>query len=281
MNQTPIKTTSWKLFVRAEWDRILAYLLIAAGAVLVLVAWIGVSGTAFVANQLAYIASGGIGGLYLLALGLALLMSADHHDEWRTLDAIEGALRDPGPLRLEEAPPGAPVVDVAPAAPAHRGRRSRVPVGSSAAEGRGRGLSVLSIGVVVSAVIVIVGWAHSSGTGRQGTAAEGLTLSLTGLLLGLAAVAAFLLPSRSRLTVRRAHLLRRFVLADALAGSVPAQPATTAGPADGIVLVAAGLSRYHRPGCPAVNGLAATRTALGAVDPTLSPCDLCHRGEQR
>ena len=92
-----MKRTSLPTLIRAEWDRILASVLIAAGAVLVLVAWAGVSGTPFVADQLAYIASGGIGGLFLLALGLALLMSADHHDEWRKLDAIEAALRETRP----------------------------------------------------------------------------------------------------------------------------------------------------------------------------------------
>src|SRR5205807_1909788 len=73
----------------------------------VVVAWAGASGTPFVADQLSYVASGGVGGLFLLALGLALLMSADHHDEWRKLDAIERALTEPGP-ELQPAPPARP-----------------------------------------------------------------------------------------------------------------------------------------------------------------------------
>jgi hypothetical protein len=275
-----VKGKSLKLLVRAEWDRILAYGLITAGAALVVVAWAGVSGTPFVADQLAYLASGGVGGLFLLTLGLALLMSADHHDEWRKLDAIEAALRDPGPVPTEMPRSGTPVVDRLPVAARRNGPAVRV---GAAAEGRARGLSVLAIGAVVSAVMVAVGWAHSSGTGRQGTAAEGLTLSLTGLLVAVAAVAAFLMPSRGRLTARRAHLLRPFVLADALAGqaaSVSRRPVPVDASGD-VVLVAAGLSRYHRPGCPAVSGLAATRTPIGSIEPTLRPCDLCHLGEQR
>jgi len=254
VNRTPLK-----LLVRAEWDRILAFVLIAAGAALVVVAWAGASGTPFVADQLSYVASGGVGGLFLLALGLALLMSADHHDEWRKLDAIERALTEPGP-ELQPAPPARP----------ESGR---------AAEGRARGLSVLSLGAVVSAVIMVIGWVHSSGSGRQGVAAEGLTLSLSGLLVALAGVAAFLMPSRSRLAARRAHLLRRFVLTDAAA--VTPTATSTNGASGDAVLVADGLSRYHRPGCPAVSGVATTRTARAAIGAALRPCDLCEPGEQR
>ena len=251
-----MKRTSLPTLIRAEWDRILASVLIAAGAVLVIVAWAGVSGTPFVADQLAYIASGGIGGLFLLALGLALLMSADHHDEWRKLDAIEAALRETRPD--VELPPVAPE-------PADA---------SKVAEGRSRGLSVLSLGGAVSAVIILVGWAHSSGSGRRGVAAEGLTMSVAGLLVAVVAVAAFLMPSRSRLTVRRALLLRHFVVAD---GPV----AATNGSSGDVVFVASGLTRFHRPGCPAVKGLAAQPVSRSAVGRELEPCDLCAWGEQR
>lgn len=250
-----MKHTSLPLLVRAEWDRILATVLIAAGAVLVIVAWAGVSGTPFVADQLAYIASGGIGGLFLLALGLALLMSADHHDEWRKLDAIEAALRDTRPVA--EAPQS-------PSLPADA---------SPIAEGRKRGLSVLSLGGAVSAVIMIVGWVHSSGSGRRGVAAEGLTMSVAGLLVAVAAIAAFLTPSRSRLSARRALLLRQFALAD---GPV----AATNGSSGDVVVVARGLTRYHRPGCPAVKGLATEPVSRSAGSRELEPCDLCVWGDQ-
>jgi hypothetical protein len=246
-----VKRTALPLLIRAEWDRLLAGLLIAAGAVLVIVCWAGVSGTPFVADQLAYIASGGIGGLFLLAFGLALLMSADHHDEWRKLDAIEAALRE-----------SAPATDT----PAATQRPAEV---NLAAEGRKRGLSVLTLGGGVSAFIMVIGWAHSSGSGRQGVAAEGLTMSIAGLLVAVAAVAAFLMPSRSRLATRRAVLLRGFALAG---GPVP--------DAGDVVFVAPGLTRYHRPGCAAVRGLAAEPIRRTAVNRELKPCDLCSWGDQ-
>ncbi|MEW6471408.1 MAG: hypothetical protein AB1679_03975 [Actinomycetota bacterium] len=255
------------MLIRAEWDRFLAGILIAAGAVLVIVCWAGVSGTPFVADQLAYIASGGIGGLFFLALGLALLMSADHHDEWRKLDAIEAALRETSPVA--EAPPTPPVP--AQVSPAQL---------NAVAEGRKRGLSVLTLGGGVSAVIMIVGWVHSSGSGRQGVAAEGLTMSAAGLLVAVAAVAGFLVPSRSRLAARRAFLLRRFALADGAALARSGAPAMNGASGD-VVFVASGLTRYHRPGCPAVKGLAAQPVSRADVSRELEPCDLCAWGDQQ
>jgi hypothetical protein len=250
-----VKRTALPLLVRAEWDRIVAAGLIAAGALLVIVAWAGVSGTPFVADQLAYIASGGIGGLFLLSLGLALLMSADHHDEWRKLDAIEAALRETAPV--SDGPPPAPVP----------------PEVNRVAEGRTRGLSVLSLGGAVSAVIIIVGWVHASGSGRRGVAAEGLTMSVAGLLVAVASVAAFLMPSRTRLATRRALLLRQFAVADG-------PGVATNGSSVDVVLVASGLTRYHRPGCPAVKGLAAESVSRAAVSQELQPCELCAWGDQ-
>jgi hypothetical protein len=182
-----------RLLLRAERDRAAAYVLIALGAAAVLVCWIGVSGTPFVADQLAYIASGGIGGLFLLALGLALLVSADHHDEWRKLD------------RIEEALGGTP-------AAGGPGNGSFTRPG----EGRKHGLGVLGLGAVCAVIIIAIGWSRASGTGDHGVATEGTTMSIAGLLVALASAAAYLLPSRQRLLRRRAGLLRGFYLTDAL-----------------------------------------------------------------
>jgi hypothetical protein len=49
-----------------------------------------------------YIISGGVGGLFFLAVGGTLWLSADLRDEWRKLDAIDAAIRD-GSLRWVES----------------------------------------------------------------------------------------------------------------------------------------------------------------------------------
>jgi hypothetical protein len=48
-----------------------------------------VSDTAFPAEQIPYVVSGGLVGVFLLGLGAVLWLSADLRDEWRKLDAIE------------------------------------------------------------------------------------------------------------------------------------------------------------------------------------------------
>ena len=80
-------------WLRAEWDRIGGFTLVGLGAVFVVVAYFGVSDSPYLAQQLAYITSGGIGGLFLLGVGATLLHTADVHDEWRKLDRIEQAVR--------------------------------------------------------------------------------------------------------------------------------------------------------------------------------------------
>ena len=79
-------------WLRLQSDRALAWVLVAAGALALIVGWVGVSGTAYAAEKLPYIVSGGIGGIFLLGVGATLWLSADLRDGWRKLDRIEEAL---------------------------------------------------------------------------------------------------------------------------------------------------------------------------------------------
>jgi hypothetical protein len=80
-------------FVRNQRDRVGAWCSVGLGAIVLLLGWVGVSGTPFPAEQIPYIVSGGLGGLFLLGFGALLWLSADLRDEWRKLDAIEDLLR--------------------------------------------------------------------------------------------------------------------------------------------------------------------------------------------
>ena len=95
-------------WLRAEWDRVVGFALVILGAVFLVLGYIGVSDSPYMVQNLAYIMSGGIGGLFLLGAGATLLVSADLHDEWRKLDKVEDAIRS-----AEEFP--APRVVAAPA----------------------------------------------------------------------------------------------------------------------------------------------------------------------
>ncbi|MGQ0844019.1 MAG: hypothetical protein ACT4QF_07770 [Sporichthyaceae bacterium] len=75
-------------FAKLQWDRTLAAVCVLAGAILLIVGWFHVSDTGFVAEQLPYLASEGLGGLFLLGLGGMLWLSADLRDQWRELRGL-------------------------------------------------------------------------------------------------------------------------------------------------------------------------------------------------
>jgi protein-S-isoprenylcysteine O-methyltransferase Ste14 len=81
-----------RVISKGQWDRIIAWAAVIAGALLLLLGWLGVSRTAFPAEQIPYVISGGLVGLFLLGLGAMVWLSADLRDEWRKLDRIEKAI---------------------------------------------------------------------------------------------------------------------------------------------------------------------------------------------
>ena len=76
------------IFVRNQWDRVAAWALIALGALLLLIGWIGVSDALLPTEQIPYIVSGGLGGICLIGIGVMLWLSADLRDEWSELHEI-------------------------------------------------------------------------------------------------------------------------------------------------------------------------------------------------
>jgi hypothetical protein len=79
-------------WLRLQWDRVLGVAAIVTGAVALLVGWSKVSATAYPAEQIPYVVSAGLGGLFLLGLGATLWQSAAMSDEWRKLDRLEERL---------------------------------------------------------------------------------------------------------------------------------------------------------------------------------------------
>jgi hypothetical protein len=72
-------------FVRAQWDRVLAVVAVAGALITLIAGWVGISGTAHVAEQLPYVISCGIAGLIYITIAATLWLSADLRDEWREL----------------------------------------------------------------------------------------------------------------------------------------------------------------------------------------------------
>jgi hypothetical protein len=109
-----------KRWLRANWDRAAAWTCVLAGVAALIVGWQGASTTAYPAEQLPYILSGGIGGALLMAMGATLLISADLRDEWQKLDRIEKRLNqhEARPIEANGSQPSEP---------APTGRRTRTP----------------------------------------------------------------------------------------------------------------------------------------------------------
>jgi hypothetical protein len=116
--------TRW---IRYQWDRALAVGLVVLGSLALLLGYLGLSRNVYPAQQLPYILSGGMVGLFLLGIAGTLWLSADMQDEWRQLRALEEAVRGGAALDLASAeaptPAAAPAIDASAA-----GSGGRVPV---------------------------------------------------------------------------------------------------------------------------------------------------------
>lgn len=75
------------------WDRAAAVVCVVAAVVMLLSGWISLSAKSDAGDQIPYIMSGGIGGLFLLVIGATLWVSSDLRDEWRKLDALDESVR--------------------------------------------------------------------------------------------------------------------------------------------------------------------------------------------
>jgi hypothetical protein len=74
---------------RNEWERTLAVFLVVLGLLAFLNGWLGLSDKGLVTQQVPYLVSGPLLGLFLLGVGATLWLSADMHDEWVKLDRLQ------------------------------------------------------------------------------------------------------------------------------------------------------------------------------------------------
>ena len=118
-------------WLRLQWDRVFGAAAVVTGAVALLTGWSKVSATPYPAEQIPYVVSAGLGGLFLLGVGATLWHSADLRDEWRKLDRLEEKLD----AALAGSRPTTVVLDEPIAAPKSDTRHLKaaaVPVGQDA-----------------------------------------------------------------------------------------------------------------------------------------------------
>ena len=103
------------IWIRNQWDRAAGLLAVLAGAGALAGGWVGASGTVYPAQQIPFLMSGGLFGIFLLGVGCTAWLSADLRDEWRKLDQLDETLRAAGIVLPETDSNGSPRVLADPA----------------------------------------------------------------------------------------------------------------------------------------------------------------------
>lgn len=83
-----------KRWLQAQWDRAAAVASVLIGALALLIGYYGVRDALYPGEQIPYVISGGLFGLFAVGLGAVLWLSADLRDEWRKLDDIHEAVTE-------------------------------------------------------------------------------------------------------------------------------------------------------------------------------------------
>lgn len=267
----------FKRFLRAEWDRVAGYAFVVAGAVALVFGFVGVRTAADVIDEISYLVTGGIGAIFLLGVGATLLLSADLHDDFRKLHRVEEKLDDIHRALAERHPDL--VVDVRPpAADGPDGNRAVV-VGSQPAARPAPAASSSGLLAVRRsrrlALAAGVGATGLFGAGALVTANQASTDHMTGGV-GLALSGAMLVAVAAGVMVGqlKGRLERRTLVAlGPWLGADEDREASTAAATE--VWVVDGLALYHRAGCRALDGRAASGRDRAALRAGLRPCGLC------
>ena len=74
--------------LKQQWQRTVAAVAAVLGVLFLVVGWFGVSGASLTTEQIPYLASGAMGGLFALGTAATLWLSADLRDEYVKLDDI-------------------------------------------------------------------------------------------------------------------------------------------------------------------------------------------------
>ena len=264
-------------WLRAQWDRVVGFCLVAAGAVALVVAYEKAADTRYLAEQITVLISGGLGGIFCLGAGATLLVCADIRDEWRKLDRIESVLleiRDelalPRPSDPEPTGPNPPEHNRA-----EHTAGERTPPAEEGSRLVGRALAVpAAILGTVGLIITIGGWEASASTTRASSAFNAAGWSGAGFILAGIGAAALIVGLKRSVRLRAVAVLTPVALEGARRAAGRRGEARTA-PGDGSVRYAAGLHHFHRPGCAALTGLPTDSCDRTAAAEKLAPCPLC------
>jgi len=264
--------------LKSQWDRVAALAALVAGVIALIVGYHGVAHTKYTPDALAYLISGGLGGVFLLGVGALLYSSADMHDEWRKLDRIEAAILRLAPEQLESQTPAEGAESARPAprsSGASNGRRA-APVSVGLAQRvRGGDAAVLNqrlpgVALAVALLCGFLAWYHSAHVSAQSSAYTATAWATLVVVLAVAAVAVQAGIGKRRLLHRRQALLRRFDTGEPVAVAAARRETS-----DGGLLVIDGGRFAHAGHCAMLNGEQATEVDPAALPAGVERCAIC------
>lgn len=287
--------------LKSQWDRIAAVACAIGGVVLLVVGYQGIADSPYVAEELAYLISGGLGGVFLLGIGATLYISADMHDEWRKLDRIEDAilsLRDSTAADGGAGPFDDIVNPVAEARAAGHHRADANSVGAGVAQrtrsdrpaptGNGAralamprellaGLRIGGVAMTLALVALTLAYWQAADTSEARTAFNATASAATVLAVAGVLAVLGLVGMRRRLMRRRNLLLSGFVARQAPArnredAAAPGQ--VGARMPERLLVIPQG--RYaHVPTCAMVAGERTEVVSSTALPEGILPCAIC------
>ena len=229
------------LWIRAQWDRVLGWALVAAAFVWLLIGYRQLADSLHPPAQIAYLISAGLAALACLFVGLAVLFFADLRDEEHKLRRVDLALGGSTDQEVEDRFLNRPWLFV----------------------------------VLLAATVVVVGlgWARAAHALEVDRAMEGLDVAVAGLGGSLVVLSAMVVSLRRRFVRRAGHVLARI----GEAGEPEGTPQVAMN-GEGFWTVQ-GLRRYHRASCPALTWARGERQPVAGSASGLDPCHLCDAGE--
>lgn len=102
----PVPRVDSRAFWNWVWTSIypvIGWILVLAGAIIIIIGWWGVARNAIVAKQLPYLASGAIGGLALISLGGRFMVIRDLREDSGRLDRLEQMVLELHEVLLRQA----------------------------------------------------------------------------------------------------------------------------------------------------------------------------------
>jgi len=125
----------------------------------------------------------------------------------------------------------------------------------------------LGIGMLLAVAVLVGSWARAANVDQPKPAIAAVGVAIFGLILVALGAVGSTLTVKRHVQIRKSRLFAPFLAEEQPVAEGPAAP--------GSLVVAPGLTRYHRAECPSVAGLAVRAVDRRGIPGGLAPCGLC------